>query len=178
MSKTQSDTLYELIGQDPQSWVETALGLKYASRLMRNLLLSIVGVPPASRRVETLGLVHSAMLLLGLAFENLLKSIYVGQNPSLVTRDRLNPVGGRSDGGHNLRKLASALTALESDEADLLTRLQEHVVWAGRYPIPTKSSRYHDSNQPHTKVQFNPAADFAVADRLFAKLTARLESIG
>ena len=139
MSRPQSDTPYELIGRDPQSWAETASSLKYSSEVLRRHLLEIMSLPPSSRRIETLGL----------AFENLVKSTYIKRDPNLVTRDRLDSRGWKTNGGHGLRDLATALMAIQAEKPDLLTRLEEHVVWAGRYPIPRRSSRFRDTNHPH-----------------------------
>lgn len=68
--------------------------------------------------------------------------------------------------------LAKSLMTLEPDEDELLDRLQEYVVWAGRFPIPTKSGRYHQSRNPINKHQFN--TDLSTADRLFEKLKEQL----
>jgi hypothetical protein len=57
---------------------------------------------------------------------------------------------------------------LEPDEEELLDRLQEYIVWAGRFPIPTNSGRYHQNLSPVNKHHFG-TADVVIADHLFAK---------
>jgi hypothetical protein len=174
MSKAQSEEFYELRGRDLHVWLEYARSLQYSAEVLRDHLLSRMDVPPVLRRVETLGLVHSTMLLLGLAAENLIKGVYVAQNPGLVTREKLDRSLWTSDGGHGIKDFARSLLTLEPEEVELLGRLQEHVVWAGRYPIPTKSSRYYDSEHPQDMLKFN-TIDFQMAERLFEKLIVEMD---
>jgi hypothetical protein len=125
------------------------------------------------RRIEQNGLFHSIMLLLGLSFENLIKGVFVASHPTLVTKDKLDRSLWKSDGGHGLRDLATSVATLTADELSLLDRLQEHVVWAGRYPIPTSATRYHNSLYPVHKMQFS-TRDITVAKQLFERLEGKL----
>ncbi len=78
----------------------------------------------------------STLLLLGLAFEDLIKGVDIARDPSLVNLKSLNRSLWKDDSGHAIRKFAKSLMTLDSDEEELLDRLQEAVVWAGRFPIP------------------------------------------
>jgi hypothetical protein len=109
------------------------------------------------------------MLLLGLAFENLIKGVYVARNPALVDRTRLDRSPWQADSGHGIRDFAKTLTRLEPDEEELLDRLQEYLVWAGRFPIPTKSGRYHQNRSPVNKQRVS-TDDLDTAHRLLEKL--------
>jgi len=172
---SESEELYELSGKEALMWLEKAQGHRYCAGILKNHVLEMVGnnTPAWSRRIETLGVVSSTLLLLGLAFENLIKGVYVARNPTLVDRTRLDRSLWKADGGHGITDFAKALMKLAPEEEELLDRLQEYVVWAGRFPIPTKSGRYHQNLSPVNKHQFS-TADFEVADRLFEKLKERL----
>jgi hypothetical protein len=89
--------------------------------------------------------------------------------------DRLNlPNKLPSTGeGHAIAEFAKSLTLLTRDEEDFLERLQESIVWASRFPIPTKSSRYHDSISPVNKRRIS-TQDFEMAESLFQKLEDKL----
>lgn len=169
MTRDESEKLYELVGKDAGIWLEKAQGLKYCALILRNHLLASVDTPPNKRRVETNGLFDSTLLLLGLAFENLIKGAYIAQEPERVDKMRLDRSLWQADSGHGISEFAKSLTHLNPDEEDLLQRLQESIVWASRFPIPTKSSRYHDSRSPVNKRQLS-TRDFEVADGLFKKL--------
>jgi hypothetical protein len=175
MDREESERLYYSLGSDPLHWLEKAQGLKYGAEVLKHKLVVSMEVAPADRRIETLGLVMSSMLLLGLAMENLIKGVYVAKNPNLVARERIDLSLWAEDSGHGIASFAKTLTPLEHDEEELLRRLQEHVVWAGRYPIPTKSTRFHNSLHPDNLRRLN-TEDFRVADRLFVKLAELLHA--
>ncbi len=173
-TRAESDEQYKLLGQESLQWLEKAQGLRYCAGILKTHLLEVIDAPPASRRVETLGVVNSTLLLLGLAFENLIKGVKIAENPNLVDRDRFDiKLWRRDDGGHGITTLAKSLVTLTSDEEELLNRLQESILWAGRFPIPLTSGRYHDSHSPVNKHQLS-TADFDVADRLFDRLEEQL----
>jgi hypothetical protein len=175
LTRSESEELYERSGKDALIWLEKAEGHRYSARILKNQLLEMVSdnTPAWSRRIETLGVVSSTLLLLGLAFENLIKGVYVARNPTLVDRTRLDRSLWQSDSGHGIATFAKTLMTLTPEEDELLDRLQEYVVWAGRFPIPTKSGRYHQNLSPVNKHQFS-TADFETADRLFEKLKEQL----
>ena len=122
-----------------------------------------------------MGLIHSALLLLGLAVENAAKAVYVARDPSLLSMERLDQFPNSSDKGHGIGSLVAGLFALTEAESDLLSRLQEHVVWAGRYPIPRASTRYHDAHHPVNKRSMHPD-DFRLAWSLIERLQEEARS--
>jgi hypothetical protein len=82
------------------------------------------------------------MMLMGFAFENLAKAVLITRDHSIVSSTQLGkwPTGR---GGHGFVKLIrSILGKLSPDEENLLLRLEEYVVWAGRYPIPKSLQGY------------------------------------
>ena len=169
VTQGEADELYKVVGSDPQRWVEKSQGLLYCARVLIDQLASIWQFPSHSRTLETLGLFDSILLLLGFALENLIKGVYISNNPGIVNDGKLDRSEWKYEGGHGILKYAGKLLKLEPDEVDLLVRLQEYIVWAGRYPIPTKSSRYHESKSAGRNVLY-PKEDFEVAERLFNKL--------
>jgi hypothetical protein len=136
-----SEELYELSSREALSWLEKAQGQRYCAKILKDHLLQMVGdkTPAWTRRVETLEVVSSALLLVGLAVENLIKGVYVARNPGLVDRKRLDRSLWQSDGGHGITDFAKDVMRLTPEEEELLDRLQEYTVWADRFPIPTKS---------------------------------------
>lgn len=172
MPRDELEAQYELVGGSPKQWLEKSHGFMHCANILMEKLVGMMDVPPHSRRVETLGLVDSILLLLGLAFENLIKGVYIAKHPSLVNRDGLDRSMWKADSGHGITEYADSLVKLEPDEKNLLIRLQEYVVWAGRYPIPTKSGRYGDSKDSG-KHRLS-TSDFETSNRLFNKLVSQL----
>src|SRR5687767_5965269 len=118
---SESEELYELSGKEALIWLEKAEGHRYCAKILKGHLLEMVGgkTPAWTRRVETLGVVSSVLLLLGLAFENLIKGVYVAQNPRLVDRKRLDRSLWQSDGGHGIADFAKNLMRLTPEEEEL-----------------------------------------------------------
>ncbi|MCW2311590.1 hypothetical protein [Rhodoferax antarcticus] len=95
---------------------------------------------PVQDDEPTLSFLSEHQLLLGLAFENLLKGFIVlvrlktGQKPALP----------RDCYVHKLEALATRVEcgelALTADKIMFLSRLSPYIKWAGRYPIPRKST--------------------------------------
>lgn len=82
------------------------------------------------------------MLLSGLAFENLTKGILIGRKPGAVTATKFNVEQLAGKGGHNLATLAQQVKpALSSSQLDVVRRLTDFVIWAGRYPIAMRSTK-------------------------------------
>jgi hypothetical protein len=76
--------------------------------------------------------------------------------------------------GHGISILASQVISLDPAELDLLTRLEEAIIWAGRYPIPMNSTQYFQTRM-RNKVSLNPGVDSELINSLFERLSAILE---
>lgn len=109
-------------------------------------------------------------MLIGLAFENLLKGIAIAQGLEIVKEDRLNS----SIATHSLAKLLDLVNISDSflteEEMEMLKGLQPYIEWYGRYPIPKRASEFQlhgHSNHEH-RLERNA----------YKKLYKFLESIG
>jgi hypothetical protein len=131
-------------------------------------------IPPAlpGPQNKRFAFFHSYMLLVGLAFENLIKGICIGRDPTLVDRERIES-GILSRGGHGIANGANQILALESNESHLLKRVEEYLFWVGRYPLPLKSTIYHNSEVQ--ELRSGRSDDPPVIDALFEKLVQVLE---
>jgi hypothetical protein len=76
---------------------------------------------------------ETALMLSGLALENLLKAIIVSRDGASFSDDRLP----KELDDHNLgRPLSRSRVDLSDFERHLAERLHHAVMWSGRYPIP------------------------------------------
>jgi hypothetical protein len=107
-------------------------------------------------------------MLLGFGFENLLKGLLIVSHPELLDGGRLRRSFTR---GHRLLDLAgSAGLQLSPGEEEILETLTEHVVWAGRYPVPLAWQDYDpDLNFPDSERHER--------DVLWRRLFARLREV-
>ena len=136
---------FQQAADDPGAWWLTAWKLKRAADEL--VLYDEIGQPveregSKDREKKFLWPVHR--MLMGLAFENLLKGSLIAQKKHLATNGtRLN----KTFITHKLEKLLdlfdSGSFSASSDERKLLTQLEVYVVWMGRYPMPL-SADAHD----------------------------------
>ena len=89
--KKDSEDLFERIGRDTRSWLAQAQELKMSSDTILPRLKEAFAIPPAfpGAQEKRFAFFHSYMLLVGLAFENLIKGILIGRNPALVDREKI-----------------------------------------------------------------------------------------
>jgi len=126
---------------DPQAYLELARTLTIAAAPEVARFREVLHGPRSDTRLEMLAYVNAYMLLTGLAFEYLLKAIALSRGWTIEQLTKLR-------GGHGLVAIADALTLeLAPVERDYLRRLEEFVVWAGRYPVPRRSDTYATSER-------------------------------
>ena len=152
---------YELLEDDPLSWLEQARGAQMSAELIRTALDAIMPLSQSlpNIREKKLAYGHSFMLLTAIAFENVLKGLAVAKKPK----------SWRSV-GHRIAALAKKITTTSPAELDLLERLEEYLVWAGRYLIPMTAKQYA---KKHDR-RILRAADRKIASALFERLADEL----
>ena len=89
---------------------------------------------------EFSGCFYAAYLHAGLAVENAVKASLLARDPTIVELGKINrkKLGERS--GHAFVKMAETmLGSLSEKERLVLVKLEEHVVWAGKYTVPMQA---------------------------------------
>ncbi len=158
--KKESELLFHIIFKDAQSWLAKARQLKMSASLM----WPEFEIAARSSQVHDgitermLAFSEAYMLLMGFSFENLLKGIILG-------RDQFDKTV-KIKGGHGVVEMADAVTVLNSDERDLLERIQIYLLWAGRYQIPKNPKQYHEAK---SKVRIT-TGDPGTVNQLFGRL--------
>lgn len=139
MKKSDVRRMYERVGQMPETWELAAGSLLSASRLLQASQKTFDTTQlKTGETVPDEGRVHGVEIMLrGFALECLFKSLWVAHGNPLVENGRYRGVPGA--GQHDLAQIAAVLPwSLSTEERDLLRRLTDYVVWAGRYPIPKR----------------------------------------
>ena len=174
-NKQENEELFELIGKDALYWLAQARQLKMAADTILPHLREAFTIPPAlpGAQDKRFAFSHSYMLLIGLSFENLIKGILIGRNPTLVSKEKIESgiIGRR---GHGIADGAKQIITLMSHEFRLLQRIEEYLYWAGRYPLPLSSGIYHNSEAQ--ELRSGRSDDPMVIDSLFEKLSQILVS--
>jgi hypothetical protein len=131
--------LFDLIAPDYREWRRMAESLKtgavavaedWGQRMVEKFRPGTVSL---SNLADLYSEPHVATLLAGLAIENLAKGL-------VIRREGLDhgelPKG--LDKHETLTYLDRGKFKLSADERRLVKRLEEYVVWAGRYPVPKR----------------------------------------
>jgi hypothetical protein len=159
---------HELLASDAFSWLERAKGLRLSADVIHAALREIMPLSQTlpSIREKKVAYMETYMLLTAIAFENLLKGISVIGDP---TGWRLL----KDDSGHGISTFAAKVLQLSDPERDLLQRLQEYLVWAGRYNLPTTAARYRASHFRRTLRSGDPALILGLFEKLATVLHER-----
>jgi hypothetical protein len=144
--RDQIEELFEATATDPAAWLEHARTMRLAAEPILQRFLEIRETPQVDDgiRLEKLAYVRAYMLLTGIAFENLLKGIAAARGLASARPDfALDQSLSGTRGGHGLTGMAKTLALrLNPAELDYLRRLEEYVVWAGRYPVSKKATDF------------------------------------
>lgn len=136
MEEELRERFFNSAQESPGGWLLRALSLRAAAARLDWQVL-----PPRDNE-PVISLLAEYRMLLGLAFENLLKAII-----SLVRLDAgISPALPKECHIHALETLAGRpeclLLAFTSGELQLLAHPSPFIEWAGRYPIPKKPSQF------------------------------------
>lgn len=118
----------------------------------------------------------------GLAIENAVKAVLILKDPSLVLEGKLDQgklkrLCGKS--GHGLLvPVRSVLGELSESEYHLLVKLEEHVIWAGKYTVPMFADDLYNEAKMNV-LRTSPMDEFgllkSVVGRLFDLVSSRPE---
>lgn len=171
----QFEQIFETIASDPSAWLEQAQGMKMAAEPVLQSFLEILNEPQSRPgvRLKKLAYIDAYMLLIGFAFENLLKAIAVSRGLLTLPNKKLkvDSMLKHDWDHHRLTGLACSLhLQLTLEEHRYFERLEEFIRWSGRYPVSMKSGIYADSRSAG-RLSVTIPTDPEMSDRLFDKLS-------
>jgi hypothetical protein len=179
------------IASGPLEWLRRAGGLKASADILWERVDTFydhafaadeaaaphrsAGTPQLIAEMRTASLLGPPIsLLMGLCIENLAKALFVQSlnlnNEVVVENQRL--IKRLTDGHDAIRILAEAGVGLDELETDLCERLEECVLWAGRYPVPKNLPDY--APPPQGRSRAVPEAPLRLDKSVFDALVVRL----
>lgn len=161
---------FVLRGKDPQSWLEQANGHRIIADMVRKRLWELARSPEPAHihRVEELACMRTYMMLMGFAFENIAKGIIITRNQAMVGDTKLQKWPTNRSGHGLVNLIKTVLSEISSEEEDLLLRLEEYAVWAGRYPIPWSLKEYKAAEEAGRFTL--SSADVKLVEGMFSRL--------
>jgi len=186
------DEYFKLTSKDSMSWLDNAKILKISSDILYDILYKAYNTQKKLKRNEAekkllgkisgvygqdqelideknklLSTIKTYYLLSGYALENLIKGLSIENNRSLSYDDILSLWKKHASHGHAISKIANDnFNDLSSIENDILTKLEDYILWKGKYPLPIKESEYKPLN-------FD-SYDKQIIDHLFEKIESLL----
>lgn len=172
------DDQHKLSGSMPVVWLLTAEQLLRAFQMLMDQARQDAHDAFGSDESVRFPISSTAMMLGGFAIENLLKAIKVSQG-SQVFDDR----GFFTVKTHDVLELAvDAGVELDTAEEALLEKLEQFVIWAGRYPIPLSSEdlrpRTLDNGGFAPRTCISIPGDFDAVMAFAEKLREKLTNLG
>jgi len=120
------------------------------------------GINP--KELPYLEVLFICLMLYGYAIENLLKSLLIKNGINLFQKGKLK----KEYKTHDLNKLFEMCRLIRStDEKEILDILSNSVIWAGRYPVPSKI-------QEKNKL-FSSGKQIFIPENLYKRLLAEVE---
>lgn len=96
---------------------------------------------------ERSGCYRAAMFHAGLAIENAAKAALIKRDPIIIQNKKIDFKKYCGKGGHDLLKcVKNVLDRLSQEEERLLRKLQQFVIWAGKYALPLYGSVLDDDH--------------------------------
>jgi len=143
---------------EPENWLNMAIALKHAAS---NLDWT------KQRDFSDWRYVPIYRMLMAFSIENLLKGILIIEGHGAIEGDKLS----KRLSNHGLRQYADDVSGvtITKPEKCLLDELQHYLMWAGRYPMPTKPTLAIQIR--HSKAQRD--AELALGQRLADYLAQR-----
>jgi hypothetical protein len=138
---------FAVYARRPATWLEGSRRHLAVYEVLSDRLESL-NMQSGRSQDEFSGCFYAAYLHAGLAVENAVKAFLVVKDPTIIEGGRIDrkKLGDRS--GHSFVELTERiLGSLSQTERDVLFKLEEHVVWAGKYTVPMKAEILYDQQQ-------------------------------
>jgi hypothetical protein len=139
--KDELHLYFESCSRSAPDWLEKGKGLLIIAEIINKELLDICHnydpCPPDEIQPKFLGLIDALMLLLGFSLENAIKGYIVSHKPDYQDISELYQLKFNASGGHGIHEMISFnIKNITSREQDLLLRIEQSLIWAGRYNSP------------------------------------------
>ena len=178
MPKKFANELYRLGCSEAHLWLAKATELLKAARLLWQQFLDDLAVFQKGEQLEEPFVGGPALMLYGLAVENLLKAGLAHQGKAV------NGNGAFGLKSHGLVDLADQLgLSCTPAEIELLEKLETFVLWAGRYPIPLVAQDLYPRNLStgqhaiHGVSSLDATHVSEIIDKIYALLPSEEEAV-
>lgn len=175
MTLTESQAAdFAFYARNPETWILGARRQLAVAELLFDRAAAL-RMQSAKFFEEFSGCHYASFMHAGFAVENAVKAVLIASDPTIVLpTGKLDGKKLGPKGGHGLQALVgSVLTDLDKENQNLLLKLEEHIIWAGRYTIPMKAAVLYDDAAMNV-LRFSPADE---RDRIKSLVARLLEAV-
>jgi hypothetical protein len=173
----QEENYFNEVSRDSMSWLENSEKLKVSADIINNELQVLLapffyGNFDYQHEDKIVALWNSYFLLIGHAFENLIKGLSIENNRAFSSYGEIfDTLWKKYSLGHGVSRIAKDnLFDLTDTEFKILEKLEIFVIWAGRYPLPKKFEKYLSDKSR----LFYDTNDYQIMNALFDRIKRQL----
>jgi hypothetical protein len=166
---------FAVYARRPQTWLEGSRRHLAVFEVLSDRL-DVPRMQSGASQDERSGCYYAAYLHAGLAVENAVKASLIARDPSIIERGRIarKKLGDRS--GHAFIAATEAiLGSLSETERSILFKLEEFVVWAGKYTVPMDGAVLYDAESMQ-KLRTAPMNERAIVLSLVTRLHSSISA--
>jgi hypothetical protein len=145
MSLTEAQTAdFAVYARRPATWLEGSRRHLAVYKVLSHQF-DRLNMQAGRSQDEFSGCFYAAYLHAGLAVENGVTAFLVAEDPTIIKDGRIDrkKLGDRA--GHRFATLAERiLGSLSQSQREVLLKLEEYVVWAGKYTVPMNAEMLYD----------------------------------
>ena len=170
----------EMVSHHALEWLDKAKQHKYIGEILNEKVLVAFENYNDNSEEETFrlsALIEAMLYHLALALELIIKGFIISQKPDFSNVRELYAYKWNASGGHGIKEMINFnFRNFKSDELELTKRLEEYLMWAGKYPNP-KNKRIKTYIKEFKSIvpSFN-TDDFDNFSGLFNKIEKELRS--
>jgi len=149
---TDIEKQFEIRLHDPFDWIYSAKKHLISAKCIEKRMLEIIEVDfdlnDENSNLEFQALMNSCLFLVGIGLENAIKGYIVAQKPNFKNIKELNDYKWGKLSGHGISVMFEYnCPEIYSANKDYFNRIQEYLIWIGKYSTPKKSEFLLLSNE-------------------------------
>jgi hypothetical protein len=133
---------FEIRYRYPLLWLNRAERHLYSARIIYKEIKKLLSKKSArndnfDQKYRSLS--ETYLFLIGIAMENLIKGLIISKEPVIKDLTELKSKYGWNDKHDLSSMIMKNFNFLDKDEKDTISRVEEYVKWAGKYPLTKKA---------------------------------------
>lgn len=149
---TDLEKQFKIRLHDPFDWIYSAKKHLISAKCIEKRMFEIIKVDPdlnnENTNLEFQALKNSCLFLVGIGLENAIKGYIVAQKPNFKNTKEMRELGWGKLSGHGISEMYKInCFDIYTSNNDFLERIQEYLIWIGKYSTPMRPENLILSNE-------------------------------